>query len=367
MPLQALPLTAFLVGVAVWPWFIGFATTPRWAVLSVMVPLMCISLRVRLTAGHLYGMAFLAWAALSLAWSINTPDAVGELWKWLLLAGAFCAGAEADDLAGFWRAIGAAVAVSAVVVAGQLGGYSFVPQMAPPSGLFGNRIFLAELAALAMVGLIGRSWLALPAAFVLAMATSVGALAGVATVACAWLWRRSRVAALAAPVLLIGAALAVSPRPAVETGFARHMESAAVRAGLWADVATQITPLGHGVGSYYVAEAAESPHQQALNLREMHAHNDALEVAFELGAPSLFLAALVWCALGAPVRRERLVLVAFLVEGLFGFPLHNPATAFVAAVVAGHLCGVGNRLRLPVARRREDGGRRASAVLVSPL
>lgn len=367
MHLQALPLTAFLVGVAVWPWFIGFATTPRWAVLSVAVPLMCVGLRVRPTVGHVLGAVFLAWAAIGLAWSPNLPDALNELWKWLLLAGAFCIGAETEDLAGFWKAVGLAVAVSAAVVAVQLAGTSFVPQMAPPSGLFGNRIFLAEFAALALIGLAGRSWLALPAALVLGAATSIGALAGVSAAAMAWLWGKSRLTAMAAPVAIVGLAMAVSPRPAIESGFARHMESAAVRLALWTDVATQLGPLGHGVGSYYVAEAQASPRQQALNTRETHAHNDPIEVAFEFGAPALFLAALLWCALGAPVRRERLVLVAFLVEGLFGFPLHNPATAFVAAVVAGHLCGVGSRLRVPVAVGREDGGERVANPYVFPV
>jgi O-antigen ligase len=367
MQRQALHLTAFLVGVAVWPWFIGFATTPRWAVLSVMIPLMCMGLRLRWTVGHVYAVAFLGWAALSLAWTPNLADGLNELWKWLLLACAFCIGAETDDLTGFWRGVGLAVAVSAAVVAAQLADYSFVPQMAPPSGLFGNRIFLAEFAALALVGLIGRSWLAWPAIFVVAVATSLGAAAGMAVVACAWLWRRSRIAAVALPIVGLAALVVVSPRPAVESGFSRHMESAAVRAALWMDVATQITPFGHGVGSYYVAEAQASPRQMALNLRETHAHNDPLELAFEFGVPAIFLVAAVWCALGGADRRNRLVLVAFLVEGCFGFPLHNPATAFVAAVVAGHLCGAGARLRVPVTGQREDGSRRAAAPLVSPI
>jgi hypothetical protein len=359
--------TAFLVGVVVWPWFIGFATTPRWAVLSVAVPLMCVNLRVRPTVGHVFGGAFLAWTTLSLAWSINFADGVNELWKWMLLAGAFCVGAETDDLAGFWRGVGLAVAVCAAVVVAQLLGYSFVPQMAPPAGLFGNRIFLAELAALALIGLAGRSWLALPAVFVLAVATSFGAALGVGTAAAAWMWRRSRLAALALPPLILAVVVAVSPRPSVESGVERHMVSAAVRTALWLDVVTLVTPLGHGVGSYYAAEAAASPRQQAMNVREAHAHDDPLELVFEFGAPAALLACVVWAALGAAPFRERLALVAFLAEGLVGFPLHNPATAFVAAVVAGHLCGCGSRLREPFARRREAGSRRAAATFVSPV
>lgn len=362
-----LGVTAFLVGVAVWPWFIGFATTPRWAVLAVAVPLMCLDLRVRMTRGHALGLAFLGWATLSLAWSISTADAINELWKWLLLAGAFCVGAETEDLQGFWRGVGIAVAVSAAVVAAQLAGYSFVPQMAPPAGLFGNRIFLAEFAALALVGTVNRSWLALPAVFVLGTATSVGALFGVAAVASVWLWRRSQLAALIVPAVIVTTIVAASPRPAVETGFARHLASAAVRTALWLDVAAQIVPLGHGVGSYYVAEAQSSPRQQALDLREAHAHSDPLELLFEFGLGCLPLAGLLVWALGAPVHRECLVLVVFIASSLVGFPLHNPATAFVAAVVAGHLCGARHRIRATVAHGRAHGRFGPAASLVSPV
>ena len=68
----------------------------------------------------------------------------------------------------------------------------------------------------------------------------------------------------------------------------------------------------------------------------MHAHNDYLELVYELGAVGAVLGALFAWELWGPLNSARLVLIVFAVEACFAFPSHLPATLAIAALVAGH-------------------------------
>ncbi len=106
----------------------------------------------------------------------------------------------------------------------------------------------------------------------------------------------------------------------------------------YTDTMRQLTFFGHGLGSFngLFPSFASS---DTLAVRTDHVHNDYLEAIFEIGGVAVF----VWCALfavclRAVVSAERTVLVAVGVQMLFAFPLHLPATAFLAALCLGHLC-----------------------------
>jgi hypothetical protein len=70
--------------------------------------------------------------------------------------------------------------------------------------------------------------------------------------------------------------------------------------------------------------------------RPEHAYNDPLQLLYELGAGALLLFAVVILALEAPCA-ERLILLCFLEQSLFFFPLALPISAFFAAVTLGFL------------------------------
>ena len=104
-------------------------------------------------------------------------------------------------------------------------------------------------------------------------------------------------------------------------------------------------PWGQGVGGYW---AAYPFYHDALvdtpilgeayneNYRPRSAHNDALTLLAETGPGAVLLALVLLVAV-----RERgpahLGLLAFLLCGLFAFPLLVPASAFLAAVCCGYL------------------------------
>jgi len=121
--------------------------------------------------------------------------------------------------------------------------------------------------------------------------------------------------------------------------------SMAQRLAIWSATATHLTFFGHSIGTFASIEQTALP--RAL---VEHAHNDILEAAFEIGSPGTLVAlALASMAVYRAAFTERLVLVALAVEGLFGFPLHEPATVFMGAVVAGHAAR-----GWPVVRLRES-------------
>jgi hypothetical protein len=73
------------------------------------------------------------------------------------------------------------------------------------------------------------------------------------------------------------------------------------------------------------------------------AHSDALQAIVELGAGSLFFFAipvLIFLRCYQP-RAEMSAFVAICIESVISFPLHLPASGFLAAVLAGTLAGRG--------------------------
>lgn len=343
-------LTALFV-----PGLSGAATTPRWALLALAVAAFVPLVRQKLTLAHLLGVAFLAWAALSLAWTAHLADGIDALLKLVILAGLFRIGAATESLDRFFAGAAAGIGVSSVVAIAQTFGWRWIPWNATyPGGLFMNSVSMGEAAALVLIGCavtqwqvrgkmavltvttmfrhptpmlalaVVRLWWFIPAVLpALLIARCRGAFAGLAAVILILLWRWSRYAALATG--LVGAVVVSQ----VHGGVA----SIDVRLEWWRDVLQQLTWLGHGLGSFYTLFPTFG--NETFSIRPEHLHNDWLEFAFELGAlGSVLLAAILAALVHGPVS---LVLVAFIVASCFGFGAHMAVTGCVAALCAGHL------------------------------
>lgn len=327
-----MPLLAFLMSVAFVPGIMGASTAPRWALLSLTVPLLMFFIRVNITAGHVVGMLFVAWCAITVAWS-ETWDSVDGLWKLLLLAGLFCYGARAKDHRGLWLGLGLGAAVNCLVMIPQAFGWQGLPQISHPGGLFYSSGWAAEFCALVLVGLIGqRLWWLVPfPAVAIALTTIRGALMGLAGAFVVWVWGKSKGAALALSAVFAAAGL-------VMLTDGSHNGSGLQRLLAWRDTVSQLTWHGTGLGSYAQA-------YPEFGFMFSHAHNDLLQIAAETGiGVFLFCAFIAVCMFGSGLT-ERCVLACFMVEGLVGYPLYMPATAFVAAIVAGRLCSDGVLVR----------------------
>lgn len=342
---------AFLVSVAYWPGIAAAGSAPRLALLAVAVPLL-FPRKVTITPAHFALFLFLAWSVATLFWTDEPPShlvswlgpiplgGLSAVIHWLIFAGLFCIGANLASLSGVYIGMALGLSLSsAAAIAQMFFGWAFLDQYSVPGGLFINPNFMAEVSVMVLVGLIAERlyWfipLVLPAAL---LPQSRSAL--LALVIALALWTRNR-AVMAVMIIGIGVAAIWS----IQSGF--RLSSVDERIAIWRDTIDGMTWLGRGTGSFYVLYPATASRTNTLFARPDHAHNDVIETFFEAGFPAILLIGVfifAWRVGRHP--SAALVLVAFAVQGLFAFPLHIPASMFLVALVAGHLCADGAALR----------------------
>jgi hypothetical protein len=313
---------------AYWPWLWSPAMSPKWIALSVLSCglLLYRNERIPFTAAHLVGAALLGWAALSVTWSQVPLYSLNALWLTAILpAVCFCLGSQTPQLRPLFLGAGLGMAASSAVAIGQLAGWIDWQTINLPSGLFLNKNFMAEAAALVLIWLIAEQvwWLAVLVMPAIALANARGALLALG-VGLALLWWRKRSPVTAG---LLGVTVGLFIMATLNHTAATTTE----RLDIWADASDGIGMFGTGIGSYGFMSHLALPDGHA-----MHAHNDVLELVYELGMIGLGLGALFVWELRGPLNSARLVLIVFAVEACFAFPSHLPATMAIAALAAGH-------------------------------
>lgn len=327
---------------------LGDATTPRWALLSVGV--WAFVLWQRATGEFSWRPALLllpllGWAAVSLLWTPNLYDGIDALWKLTLLAGIVMIGFELRDTEPLWIGAALGIGINSTVAIGQWSGIDLVPRIdgAPgmAAGLFMNKNYLGEAAALVLIGLAAkRMWLWIPMVLpAVVLPQCKGALVAVGICAVVALWPRRKGLALVLFGTMAWAAILFAGTDFGSDG----------RIVLWAAALDGLHPVGNGVGSFYSLFPGHAPGWDFLQSRPVHAHNDWLEIAYDLGIPGAMLVAAMLAGtlrMGGPWR---FVVIGFIVEACFGFPLHFPATLLLFGVACGHLVRDWAELRQPVA------------------
>lgn len=336
--------------VAYVPGLSGAAFTPRWALLSAVVPMLAAFTECRaFTVAHAFGTALLAWCAVTLIWAADLWDGLDALWKLALFACLFHIGAALPSLRPVYIGAGLGIVVNGGFAVVQLLGvdlvYRIEGQTGMASGLFMNKTQLAEPAALVLIGLIGhRLWclaaLVLPAVALPMARSPLVALTSVTGVS---LWRTS---AYAVVMVLVAAAI-------VFLAWSPNVVSINERLIIWYATFDNLAWFGHGIGSFYTLFPSHAQAWDFMISRPAHAHNDWLELAYETGLPGALLASgflvLVLCG---KWRTEYFIVLAFVIEACFGFPLHYPATVFLAALAAGYACRGRDSLCYLLRRRR---------------
>ncbi len=295
----------------------------------------------RITAGHLFGACFLAWAAVSLSWAFNIYDGLRGALLLGLLALIFCAAPL--SLRKVYVAMAIGLAANSAVVIAQVQGWGDLSQGAVPGGLFFNKNFGGELAAMVLAGaVLSRLWGAIPGILpTLILSECRGAWAALGVACIVLIYKSNRVAA----GLIAAAATGVV--------LWRWTPSFDQRIALWRDTWDGLVFWGRGLGSFYTTFPEHATRIDALRWRPSSAHSDLFNLVYELGPGVLLLLGLLVYALRArPLRAEHYVLGIFLVEGLVGFPLYQPATALLAALVLGSLCRDRPELRVSLAWSR---------------
>lgn len=326
MPIR---LLTFLVMVAYVPGVPSAGNVGRWAVLALGAAWLIWKVRARPTPAHWMLLGLLAWMSLGLLWSVSPADTAGEVLQWAVLAVWFMIAAEEPDLQPLAEGLLAGVAVNAAFVLAQLSGWDPVTVYQPNVGLFVSRNVSVEVGIVAFFmalwyerywGLLGASVLIVAGggAEGLVMFLAAGTFLFFLSLDRLGGWRPF-VASAVTMALFSGAVLG-SP----------HL---AARLPIWEYAISWWQPLGYGLGSF-----------GALRGHDFEfAHNEFLHYAFELGLGVVLMIGVIWYAFLAADVPGRVALAALLAAAAVWYPLHQPATGFLFAVLAGHLCGARGR------------------------
>jgi hypothetical protein len=333
-------VSAFVLTVLFWPGLASAATTPRWAFLSIAVfATLQFTRASKITTAHVLLCLFMGYALLSFLWTPIIYDAMNIYWKFVVLAGLFWLGAEAKDLRPV--VVGAALGlwINSGIVIAQVNGWAAWPQLMVPGGLFMNKDLNGEIAVMVLAAAFAyRLWWVVPGvlpSFVLPGSRSSYVAAGVVVLS----WVGGRFPRLSTMFVVLAAA-------GVAGYFiVRHDSSVAQRVHMWLDAYPGLKLWGNGIGSFYALYPRFATRLDTLVERPEHAHNDLVDLTFELGIGALLAVAFFVSCYRHKLAAERSVLLAFFVIGCFSFPLYMPATAAFFAFAAGCLAGAGPALR----------------------
>lgn len=301
---------------------------PRWPLLYAAVPILLCMISIRPTVAHWLWGLFLAIGAASLTWSIQALDTGGALLKFAILGGVFCLGGELKDPRGAYGGLVLGVAVSGLLAMVQWSGFHPVQAMdGSPSGLFLGKNSLAEICGPVLILAIGlRMWWAVPflafGTFVPeTRSTLLGLGAGLVFLGVRGHGRKGLVVAIA--LALMGAALLYW-----DLTLSGRTISANTRLAILQVIVANLQPFGFGLGTF----------PAAMPMYEF-AHSEPAQMVFELGLGIVPLVALMAYCLGGSLVVERIVLIVLVVESCFDFTFHEPVAAYLAALLAGRLCG----------------------------
>ncbi len=337
------------LAVMFWPGMAGAAEPSRWALLAVVPPAMLFFTKIRMTTTHWLALALMVWTILSMAWASVFDDALNGMLEFAFCFAVFAIAAEIEEPGWFYSGAAIGLGVSTGIAMGQRLGYEPVITQfvgSGPSGLFVNPSILGESAVcIAVLMLARKQWwltaLVLPGLLLSQQRSSLIALICCIT-AMVWLWKRWL--AIGALVFCGAAAMVLADKSLTP------WDSLAQRIDIWRDALTGVTFFGHGIGNFY----AVFPFYENFTANEQgpawpiatHAHNDLLEVLFELGVPGFVLTcAMAWSIWKHAQLPERYGLAAIGITSLAGFPLHMPFTGAVAAYMAGVAVGGRGSLR----------------------
>lgn len=328
-------LLGFIISIAYIPGITGAAVPTGWFVLIIVMPILFCFCDFNLNDNNLIGLLFIGYAALSLIWAPSFDIAFFIFLQIVALSCTFCFGENLKDITNCFKGLSLGLGFSSIVALMQyfelynINKYIFT-LYSPIAGIFVNPNIYSEVSALMLLSLIVlKLWWWIPVTLPgLTIIHSRTALLGLGVGLFFWLFNKNKLMAVGSVLLII-----------LFTAFYYReyfsMESINERFSLWADTIRGLTLLGFGIGSYELMYPLNAINIDTSVARPKFAHNDFLQMMFELGIGSILLGILILNILR--IKHEtRTILVGIGVISLSSYPFHGvPMSAFIGCLVAG--------------------------------
>ena len=238
----------------------------------------------------------------------------------VFLALSFALGALCQ-LRPLFRGLAVALSFSSMLAVGQSFGWTSLASYNLPAGLLYNSAIQSAAMAIVILALVAaKDWLYIPAMLPgLWLAQSRG---GYLVIAGGLV---GRFLGWKAVIWVMLAAAAVT--------LTINNVSDGERLLIWRVAWQNLEWFGHGAGSFanLLFESDGAVRYPG------HVHNDYLQLAYELGVWAIPIYLIYLAALALTEETYWPAFAGFAVCGLFFFPLYTPVTAFIGAVLAGHL------------------------------
>lgn len=304
------------------PGYTGAYISTQWPVLALVLPFALLR-DGPVTVFHWFGIAFITYAA-ALAPLTMAPYA-SVFGLWLLATTALCVwfGTVSGSLRDLYKGLAVGATVSSFISVLQYFGMPVLPSTSlTPAGLYVNAVQNGTILALVIVALVSeRLWLwTLPLWPGEVVAHSRGAWIALAIGLLGCRYRKPWLFGL---VVLAGAVFMLSPLNS----------SDAQRLYIWKTALYNTTPFGWGPGMFYVLlmNDGHGPFYPE------HAHNDAIQLAFEYGFAALLPLSVLCFAVSRAKTKEWPVVLAFMVAGCYSMPLWMPVTSFLGLACVGRI------------------------------
>lgn len=323
-------MTAYMPGV------IGLASITSWAVMWLVMPIILLKCKIEITIIHILGIVFLSYVALSLLWS---PHGMLEFMQLLALASVFVWGSTLRDLRNVTIGLSIGLGFSSVLAIFQFFGFNDIVYSGTsrPSGLFFNSNIFAEISGMILLLiLINKLWWFIPVTVPGLVVSSRAVILGLGISLAVMTWTKSKILSISILISSWLAAYFITFPSSVITNSVTNTASASQRLHVWQDMLAGFTMFGNGIGSFVYKFPEYNKHVDSSTTLVEYAHNDLLQLIFELGIGAIPL--LIMVALLLMVKNDyKSAFIFFIIIGIFGFPLHMPITAFMLALVASQL------------------------------
>lgn len=324
-------LFGFFLAIAYIPSVTGAAVPTGWFYLFLTIPLWAFFVQADLKNTHVYGLLFLIYIFVSLAWTFNLQLAYFFLMQMIVLAVVFYIGSTLLDLKPIVIGLTLGVAFSDLAALGQYFGFKQIFSLnGSVAGLFVNQNIFCEVSAVMLLCLVAlKLWYWIPLTLPgLLFIHSRAAMLGVGVGLMLWGWRKDRLVTFAVALCCVMGGLIYYRDSNFFSIFERYY--------VWADTIRGFTLFGQGVGTYEILYPLYAINIDTYISRPKFAHNDLLQIVYEFGIGSVFLVLMI-LNIWKIKRDESIILYGIATISLFAYPFHVPMLAFIGVLVAGYL------------------------------